>query len=69
MEPVGSRPMAIDSTDASFEDDVLVRSDTVPVLVDLWAPWCGPCKSLSPIIERVVEATGGAVELVKVNID
>jgi putative thioredoxin len=61
--------MAIDSTDASFEDDVLVRSDTVPVLVDLWAPWCGPCKSLSPIIERVVEATGGAVELVKVNID
>ncbi len=69
MEPVGSRPMAIDSTDASFEDDVLVRSDTVPVLVDLWAPWCGPCKSLSPIIERVVEATGGAVELVKVTID
>ncbi len=69
MEPVGSRPMTIDSTDASFEDDVLVRSDTVPVLVDLWAPWCGPCKSLSPIIERVVEATGGAVELVKVNVD
>jgi putative thioredoxin len=61
--------MALDSTDASFEADVLVRSDTVPVLVDLWAPWCGPCKSLSPIIERVVEATGGAVELVKVNVD
>ena len=61
--------MTFDATDASFENDVLVRSDTVPVIVDLWAPWCGPCKSLSPIIERVVEATGGAVELVKVNVD
>ena len=61
--------MAIDTTDASFEGDVLVRSDTVPVVVDLWAPWCGPCKTLGPIIERVVEATGGAVELVKVNVD
>ena len=68
-EPVGFAPMAIDTTDASFEGDVLVRSDTVPVVVDLWAPWCGPCKTLGPIIERVVEATGGAVELVKVNVD
>jgi putative thioredoxin len=61
--------MTLDSTDASFEEDVLVRSDTVPVLVDLWAPWCGPCKALSPILESVVDATGGAVELVKVNVD
>jgi putative thioredoxin len=61
--------MTIDATDASFGNDVLARSDTVPVIVDLWAPWCGPCKTLSPIIERVVEATGGAVELVKVNVD
>jgi len=61
--------MTIDTTDASFESDVLVRSDTVPVVVDLWAPWCGPCKTLGPIIERAVESTGGAVELAKVNVD
>ena len=61
--------MTLDVTDASFENDVLVRSDAVPVVVDLWAPWCGPCKTLSPVIERVVEATAGAVELVKVNVD
>jgi putative thioredoxin len=61
--------MTIDTTDASFENDVLARSDTVPVIVDLWAPWCGPCKALSPIIERVVDGTGEAAVLVKVNID
>jgi putative thioredoxin len=59
----------IDVTDASFETDVLERSDQVPVVVDLWAPWCGPCRTLGPILEKVVDATGGAVELVKVNID
>ncbi|HMD46885.1 MAG TPA: thioredoxin, partial [Acidimicrobiales bacterium] len=58
-----------DVTDATFEDDVLTRSHQVPVVVDLWAPWCGPCRTLGPIIERVVEQTDGAVELVKVNVD
>ncbi|MGH8996492.1 MAG: thioredoxin [Acidimicrobiales bacterium] len=58
-----------DVTDATFESAVIERSKTVPVVVDLWAPWCGPCKTLGPIIERVVAATDGAVELVKVNID
>ncbi len=58
-----------DATDATFEEVVLARSSQVPVVVDLWAPWCGPCTTLGPILERVVGATAGAVELVKVNVD
>jgi len=60
---------ATDVTDATFETAVLARSSQVAVVVDLWAPWCGPCRTLGPIIERVVEETAGAVELVKVNVD
>jgi putative thioredoxin len=58
-----------DVTDATFERDVLERSETVPVVVDLWAPWCGPCRTLTPILEKVVGETGGKVELVKANVD
>jgi putative thioredoxin len=61
--------MSIDVTDATFQSAVLDRSSQVPVVVDLWAPWCGPCRTLGPIIEDVVEATNGAVELVKINVD
>lgn len=58
-----------DVTDATFERDVLERSATVPVVVDLWAVWCGPCRTLGPIIEKVVAETGGKVELAKVDVD
>ncbi|HEV2810636.1 MAG TPA: thioredoxin [Acidimicrobiales bacterium] len=58
-----------DVTDATFQKEVVDRSKTVPVVVDLWAPWCGPCRSLGPILDKVVGATKGRVELVKVNID
>lgn len=61
--------MATDVTDASFQTDVLDRSSTNPVVVDLWAPWCGPCHTLGPILERVIDETDGKVELVKVNVD
>lgn len=59
----------IDVTDATFESDVIEASMTTPVLVDLWAPWCGPCKTLTPVLEKAVAATNGKVVLAKVNID
>jgi putative thioredoxin len=60
---------AIDVTDATFQTEVIDKSQEVVVVVDLWAPWCGPCKTLGPIIEKVIDATDGAVVLAKVNVD
>jgi putative thioredoxin len=59
----------VDVTDATFETEVLQRSETTAVVVDLWAPWCGPCRTLGPILEQVIGETGGEVVLAKVNTD
>jgi putative thioredoxin len=59
----------IDVTDATFQSDVVQRSSTVPVVVDLWAEWCGPCRTLGPVLDKVIGATDGQVELAKVDID
>jgi putative thioredoxin len=61
--------MSIDVTDATFPTEVVERSKTVPVVVDLWAEWCGPCKTLGPILEKVIDETGGKVVLAKVDVD
>ena len=71
----GAAPQAVpadlikDSDQTKFAKDVLEASRTVPVIVDFWAPWCGPCKTLQPMIEKVVREAKGAVKLVKIDID
>ncbi len=69
--PVVSSGTAVikDSNTRSFAEDVIKASMKVPVVVDFWAPWCGPCKQLTPMLERMVRQAAGAVQLVKVNVD
>lgn len=66
--PAGGR-WVLDVTEQSFQTDVVDRSSQVPVVVDLWATWCGPCKQLSPVLERLAEAAGGAWVLAKIDVD
>ena len=61
--------MAIDVTDATFQKEVIEKSMVTPVIIDLWAQWCGPCKTLGPILEKLTAATKGKVVLAKVDVD
>jgi putative thioredoxin len=67
--PPSADAMIVDGTQQTFMQDVIEASRSVPVLVDFWATWCGPCKQLTPALEKVTRAAGGRVKLVKIDID